>query len=124
MSEVIELDGSNPAVLAQSFQALADEKRIRILELLDEGELCVCDLAGALGLSQPLLSFHLRSLREAGLVSSRKAGRWVYYSLIRARLEEIGETALRLAEGTYESSDELGRVARMRCCRPRRNRND
>jgi ArsR family transcriptional regulator len=111
----------NPALLARTFQALADEKRIRILELLGGGELCVCDLASALGLSQPLLSFHLRTLREAGLVGARKEGRWVHYSLIREALETVFLTAEALAEGTYESTDEIGTVARKRCCRPRRD---
>lgn len=113
-----EVENSNPARLARIFQALADEKRIRILELLGDGELCVCDLSGALGLSQPLLSFHLRTLREVGLVGARKEGRWMYYSLVRERFEVITETAEALAEGTFESNDEAGEAARERCCRP------
>jgi len=111
----------NPALLARTFQALADENRIRILELLGEGELCVCDLASALGLSQPLLSFHLRTLREAGLVSARKQGRWVHYSLIREAIETVVLTAEALSEGTYESRDEIGTGARKQRCRPRRD---
>ena len=108
---------SDPAILARSFQALADEKRLRVLELLGGGELCVCELAEALELSQPLLSFHLRTLREAGLVSARRKGRWVHYSLNPAALDELRGMAGALAEGAYESDDELGRRARIRCCR-------
>jgi DNA-binding transcriptional ArsR family regulator len=111
----------NPAVLARTFQALADEKRIRILELLGGGELCVCDLASALGLSQPLLSFHLRTLREAGLVGARKQGRWVHYSLIREAIETVVLTAEALSEGTYESRNEIRTGARRQRCRPRRD---
>ena len=113
---------ANATLLARMLKALGDERRVRILELLGPGELCVCDLTLALGLSQPLLSFHLRTLREAGLVAARKEGRWVHYSLIRENVEAISETMRRLAEGSYESNDETGRAARMRCCRPQANR--
>jgi ArsR family transcriptional regulator len=80
-----------PAPSARSaalFHALSDEKRLRILALLRAGEHCVCELTEALDLPQSLLSFHLRALREAGLVLDRRAGRWVYYSLDRSALEE------------------------------------
>ena len=64
------------------FQALSDTTRLRILALLSaEEELCVCDLTGVLGLSQPMISRHLASLREAGIVSDRRAGVWVHYRL-------------------------------------------
>ena len=106
----------DPIALARSFQALADEKRVRVLELLGEGELCVCELTEALDLSQPLLSFHLRTLRDVGLVSTRKRGRWVHYSLNRAALEQLQRAAGALAAGRYESNDEKGRRARIRCC--------
>lgn len=71
--------------------ALADEKRLRILEILGEGEKCVCDLAGALGAGQSLLSFHLRTLKEAGLVADRREGRWAYYSLLPEALAEVAD---------------------------------
>lgn len=109
----------DPIALARSFQALADEKRVRVLELLGEGELCVCELTEALDLSQPLLSFHLRTLREAGLVRTRKKGRWVHYSLDRTKLERLQRAAAALAAGSYESNDEKGARARIRCCRLR-----
>ena len=91
---------SELATLARRFHALADEKRLRILDLLRGGELCVCDLVNELDVSQPLLSFHLRILREAGLVSDRKDGRWVHYSLVPGGVAELEEAAA-----------ELGRVA-------------
>jgi ArsR family transcriptional regulator len=108
----------DPKVLARSFQALADEKRLRVLELLGSGELCVCDLAEALGVSQPLLSFHLRTLRDAGLVSARKKGRWVHYSLNRGTLVGLGGVAEALGDGVYESDEEAGKWARIRRCQP------
>jgi ArsR family transcriptional regulator len=111
------LSFADPATLARSFQALADEKRLRVLELVGGGELCVCELAEALDVSQPLLSFHLRTLREAGLVNARKKGRWVHYSLNREVLAELADVTGAFAEGAFESNDETGRMARMRCCR-------
>ncbi len=63
------------------FRALGDETRLRLLELLRGGEQCVCDLTAELDVSQSLLSFHLKTLKEVGLVSDRREGRWVYYSL-------------------------------------------
>nr|NIQ55727.1 winged helix-turn-helix transcriptional regulator [Gemmatimonadota bacterium]NIR38017.1 winged helix-turn-helix transcriptional regulator [Actinomycetota bacterium]NIS32583.1 winged helix-turn-helix transcriptional regulator [Actinomycetota bacterium]NIU65809.1 winged helix-turn-helix transcriptional regulator [Actinomycetota bacterium]NIW29359.1 metalloregulator ArsR/SmtB family transcription factor [Actinomycetota bacterium] len=64
------------------FQALADENRLRIVTALLDGERCVCELMERLDLGQSLLSHHLRTLKEAGLVSDRRDGRWVHYSLV------------------------------------------
>jgi ArsR family transcriptional regulator len=65
------------------FKALGDETRLRIVALLSHGELCVCHLEQALGLSQPKVSRHLATLRAAGIVEDRRAGSWVYYRLLR-----------------------------------------
>lgn len=67
--------------LATLFKALSDETRLRILKLLEDGELCVCDIVAALGLIQPKISFHLSTLKEAGLVKDRKEGKWSHYRL-------------------------------------------
>ncbi|MGB5438528.1 MAG: metalloregulator ArsR/SmtB family transcription factor [Gammaproteobacteria bacterium] len=64
------------------FQMLADTTRLRMLMLLQrQGELCVCELTHALTLSQPKVSRHLGQMREAGLVQTRREGRWMYYRL-------------------------------------------
>jgi len=63
------------------FKALSDETRLRIIKLLEKGELCVCDITAALDMVQPKVSFHLNALKEAGLIKDRKAGRWIHYSL-------------------------------------------
>jgi ArsR family transcriptional regulator len=63
------------------FHALSDETRLQLLELLRGGEQCVCDLTDALEASQSRLSFHLKTLKDAGLVTDRRQGRWVYYAL-------------------------------------------
>ncbi len=65
----------------RTFKALADETRLRILKLLENGELCVCDITAALDMTQPNISFHLGILKEAGLIKDRREGRWTHYSL-------------------------------------------
>jgi ArsR family transcriptional regulator len=65
------------------FKALGDETRLRIVALLSHGELCVCHLQEALGLSQPHVSRHLAVLRAAGVVEDRRERKWVYYRLAR-----------------------------------------
>jgi ArsR family transcriptional regulator, arsenate/arsenite/antimonite-responsive transcriptional repressor len=71
----------NPHLIAAGFHALADPLRVRVIELLRSQELCVCDLCEHLGTTQSKLSFHLKTLKSAGLVRSRQEGRWIYYSL-------------------------------------------
>ena len=68
------------------FKALSDETRLRIIKLLEKGELCVCDITAALDLVQPKVSFHLNALKEAGLIQDRKEGRWIHYRLNGADL--------------------------------------
>ena len=75
--------------MAQLCHALSDETRLQLVELLAEGEQCVCDLTDTLKSSQSRLSFHLKTLKEAGLLQDRREGRWVYYSLDPAALEEL-----------------------------------
>ena len=65
----------------EMLKALADPIRLNVVHALAQGERCVCDLTGDLNLSQSKLSFHLRVLREAGLLTGRQSGRWIYYRL-------------------------------------------
>ena len=74
------------AVAALRFRALGDETRLRVLETLAAGERCVGDLMDALGLGQSLVSHHLRTLRDAGLVTVRRDGRWAYYGIAEPAL--------------------------------------
>ena len=67
--------------LAELFHALSDETRIALLGRLRGGERCVCELVDFLAAGQSRLSFHLKTLKEAGLVHDRRDGRWVHYSL-------------------------------------------
>jgi ArsR family transcriptional regulator, arsenate/arsenite/antimonite-responsive transcriptional repressor len=73
---------------ARVFHALSDEIRLEVIDLLRDGERCVCELTDALNIAQPRLSWHLRTLKEAGILRDRREGRWVYYSLARDTFEE------------------------------------
>jgi ArsR family transcriptional regulator len=71
------------------FHALSDETRLEIIELLRKGERCVCELTETLDAAQSRLSFHLRVLKDAGVVRDRKDGRWVHYELVADVFEEV-----------------------------------
>ena len=84
---------NGPVATAALFHALADPMRIQVLELLANGERCVCDLMEDLGVAQSRLSWHLKTLKDAGLVRDRREGRWSYYTLERPAFEHA-EAAL------------------------------
>src|SRR6266704_6137688 len=71
------------------FHALSDETSLEIIELLRKGERCVCERTDTLDAAQSRLSFHLRVLKDAGIVRDRKDGRWVYYELDPDVFEEM-----------------------------------
>lgn len=82
----------------ETLKALADERRLAIVELLAQrGELCVCELASGLDMSDALVSHHVNKLRDAGLVSTRRVGRWLHCSLdtgvFAALSGELAQTA-------------------------------
>jgi ArsR family transcriptional regulator len=105
---------------AQLFHALSDETRLAILELLRSGERCVCDLQDDLDAAQSRLSFHLKVLREAGLVRDRKAGRWSYYALNADRVAEIEAYARDLAApGAAIGAPTLHQIGKQPPRRPR-----
>lgn len=74
---------------ARWFHALSDETRLQIIECLSDGERCVCDLTDMLATTQSLLSFHLKTLKEAGFLTDRRESRWVYYSLSQEAIEDL-----------------------------------
>ena len=82
---------------ARLFHALSDETRVAVLQLLGDGERCVCDLQAALDMAQSRLSFHLKVLKDAGLVRDRKDGRWSYYTLEPDALTEAHDIVHTLA---------------------------
>jgi len=81
---------------AELFHALSDQTRLEILERLKSGEQCVCTLVNDLDAAQSRLSFHLRVLKEAGLVADRKEGRWAYYSIVPEALAEVHDLSIAL----------------------------
>jgi len=88
------VDTSTAERLAQTFHALADPTRVRILSALNETELCVGDLASVMGMSMSAISHQLRSLRELRVVCSRRAGKHVYYALDDEHILELFQRGL------------------------------
>ena len=103
----------NVDLLLQRFQAVAEETRFAILQLLTSGERCVCELQAELDAAQSRLSFHLKKLKDAGLVTDRKDGRWVYYSVVPEALEEMRAF---LGEVTPDEVWRPPTSARASCC--------
>ena len=101
--------------LVSVFKALTDETRLKIIKLLEQGELCVCDIVAALNMQQSKVSFHLAVLKEAGFIQDRKDGKWTYYRihdgdvfrrmLVLTTLEKLPERVM---------SDDLKRLAAFR----------
>ncbi|HEV2172050.1 MAG TPA: metalloregulator ArsR/SmtB family transcription factor [Nitrospira sp.] len=105
--------GTSSADLTRStavFHALSDETRLDILARLRDGEQCVCELTDTLKAAQSRLSFHLKVLKDAGLIRDRAEGRWMYYALNEGALEEV-EDLIR----TFKNAAKAARSAN-RCC--------
>lgn len=86
------IDTSTAQHLAGMFKALADPARVTLLSLIgasEDGEACICDLTGPLGLTQPTVSHHMKTLVDAGLVSREQRGRWAYYRIETAVLDGL-----------------------------------
>ena len=75
--------------IAQIFKALCDENRVQIMKLLRSGEKCACKLLDELNISQPTLSHHMKIRCDAGLVTGRKEGKWMHYSICSESAEEL-----------------------------------
>ena len=86
------------------FHALSDPTRLEIVGMLSHGERCVCELQSALDVAQSRLSFHLRVLKEAGLVTDRRQGRWIHYSANRDALDAIAAFAHAVKPGRHAGS--------------------
>jgi ArsR family transcriptional regulator len=83
----------------QLLRVLAEPSRLQVAQTLGQGERCVCELTSELGLAQSKLSFHLKVMREAGLLSARQQGRWIYYRLEPAALVALRDWLGQLAAG-------------------------
>ena len=84
------IDAQEAADLARAFAALADPVRLQLLSIVAEaGETCGCDLLEPLGKSQPTISHHTKVLSEAGLIRGEKRGKWVWWSVDKARVRAV-----------------------------------
>jgi ArsR family transcriptional regulator len=92
------------------FHALSDETRLALLERLKRGEQCVCELTDVLKAAQSRLSFHLKVLKDAGLIQDRREGRWMYYSINSEAIEELEEAVERLKQVARSAASAT------RCC--------
>jgi len=106
MPTTTTLDVTRAAAL---FHALSDEIRIEVVQLLMGGERCVCELMDELEIAQSKLSWHLKTLSDAGIIAGRREGRWNYYSL---NADALGEAKSILAD--LEPS--ARRVVARKCC--------
>jgi ArsR family transcriptional regulator len=108
--------------LEQLFQALGDATRLRILGLLLAGEVCVCEIHGALKISQPKASRHLAYLRRAGLVVARREGLWMHYRLADAAepiVDDIRRAVLHALSHVVTVRRDADRLERSTgCCAP------
>jgi ArsR family transcriptional regulator, arsenate/arsenite/antimonite-responsive transcriptional repressor len=92
------------------FHALSDETRLALLERLKDGEQCVCELTDAMKAAQSRLSFHLKVLKDAGLIEDRREGRWIYYSLSSRAIEELEDLVDSLKKAAKSAA------SARRCC--------
>jgi ArsR family transcriptional regulator len=92
------------------FHALSDETRLALLDRLKDGERCVCELTDAMKAGQSRLSFHLKVLKEAGLLQDRREGRWMYYSLNPDAIEELEDLVAALKQAAKSA------VSAGKCC--------
>ena len=106
----------------QLFKAFADETRLRILNLLAQGEQCVCEFQMVLRVPQPKISRHLAYLRRAGLIEEHRDGKWVIYTLAKAR-NPVHAALLRCVRGCFQELEivnaDLARRQKLkspRCC--------
>jgi ArsR family transcriptional regulator len=102
-------DKADVTRLARLFHALSDETRLKIVGKLLLGEQCVCNLMDTLEAGQSRLSFHMKTLKDAGLVTDRRAGRWIHYSLNTGTLAEVQSFV-----GTVQ--EKAARLDAARCC--------
>lgn len=110
----------NPFDMQQFFQALGDNTRLRLLNLMGEQEVCVCYFVEILGASQPKISRHLAYLRRAGIVSARREGKWMHYRIVMpphiGAAQILRQTLDWLKEDKAMQGDR-GRLAKV-CCSP------
>ena len=108
-------------------KALSDPNRVRVLKLLQEGELCVCEIQKVLKLAQSTISKHMKLLEDAGLVNRKRQGTWILYSLADTSDSQYAQTMLKALRHWMDDDAELQRMrkalpdaASLRTCSPRK----
>ena len=84
-----QLKRINSEQFVEIMESLSDPIRVNIIELMMNGEICVCDIVKVTGMSQSKISYHIKILKDSGLISDRQEGRWVYYRLDLEVLSDI-----------------------------------
>lgn len=109
-----------PFRIERFFAALADETRLRLLNLMGEQEICVCYFVEILGQSQPKVSRHLAYLRNAGMVAARREGKWMHYRIVPPPHEGAAKVLRETLEWLREERAMKGDRARLSkaCCSP------
>ncbi|MDQ2925373.1 MAG: metalloregulator ArsR/SmtB family transcription factor [Acidobacteriota bacterium] len=111
-----------PFDVVRLFAALADPTRLRLLNLMDGREVCVCYFVEVLKQGQPKISRHLAYLRHTGIVSARREGKWMHYSIERpgdARAAAILDVALLSLKSNHKMQADLAMLGKA-CCEPQR----
>jgi ArsR family transcriptional regulator len=114
---------SNPGDLAKLFAALSDRTRLRLLNLMDGRELCVCYFVEILGQGQPKISRHLAYLRAAGIVAARREGKWMQYKILMPAHNGASAILTRTLHALKEDKAMQADLARLQkaSCSPNKN---
>lgn len=102
--------------LLKIFKALSDPERLKILKMLETREMCVCEITASLGSAQPNVSHHLRILKEAGLISGGKKGKWVEYELATASLPAPARRIIEAASDMLDDDSAMASVIKKSVC--------
>lgn len=127
MNRAVASRPADATKVAKLFHALSDATRVELLQMLRGGERCVCELQGTLDAAQSRLSFHLKVLKDAGLVTGRRDGRWSYYTinddmlqrahdLVRELATPRGRAAVPVAKGATAAKPSRGLRVLGECC--------
>jgi ArsR family transcriptional regulator len=114
------MGGEKPFNSELFFSALADRTRLRLLNLLREGEVCVCFFAGTLDTNNPKISRHLAYLKRAGLVSGRRDGKWMHYRVQQPtdkNASAVFEATMKMLESDDDMKEDRRRLVEF-CCSP------
>jgi ArsR family transcriptional regulator len=109
------------STLAAMFAALSDATRLRLLNLMSDGEVCVCFFVEVLDTPQPTISRHLAYLRKAGLVADRREGKWIHYRITRPEQAAAAESfdAVLATMRNDPAMQKDRRALQAACCSPR-----